>query len=404
GPMHECAIVTNTGHSFSRMGSHPNLHATESNAYGKNLDSVMPRNKIKLTCFPNGPTPETMTLDSTDAMRVQLSQNSKVVIEITQPRQLQAFESSCSAQNAFAEFEDVPRPLLPSQQRVRSLRHTVSQPNLMMTRSTSSVLGRRRSVSPDDMAFGSSKKRRADSVIGSLRDDDEAVAGIVSASTSAGAAEAAATSVVANVVRQHQQQQQTSADNGSELQIVGMDHADKTVNMVAGSNEDIGLGLRVPGFIAESPTIEALDVAKASSYVPLEDQKEFGIDYSLFTRVETAGWRILIPPNIVASFRSEDFGLTLKPNIADGLAIVSGEETVLSGKGNALLNSDCIDEVIAEEEEEEEEKQQKETDVEMLGDKDNDKCKAAVQKDQESIFPQKDVMETEEEMDELEDE
>ncbi|KAF8924180.1 hypothetical protein BGZ47_004167, partial [Haplosporangium gracile] len=67
----------------------------------------------------------------------------------------------------------------------------------------------------------------------------------------------------------------------------------------------LGPGLSLPTSSTPSvdKTVDALQVAKASSYVVLEDQKEMGIDYSLFTRVETAGWRILIPPNVVASFR-----------------------------------------------------------------------------------------------------
>jgi len=302
-----------TGRSLSRMGSHPNLYTTAttttmagSNAGVRELDSAMPRNNIKPTCFPNGaltdkttdPSPCTttsMTMDTTDARAVQLCQGSKVVIEITQPRPLlQAFEPLCSVQKPFPETEDVPRPLLLTQQKGRSLRHTVSQPNLMMmmmTRSTSSVLGRRRSVSPpdDDMAFGSSKKRRSDSVSGSVKeDDDETTTGAagINLLTPASASASAVVAAAVNAARQQQQQQESCTGNRSGLQIVGMEYEDKKMDMMTSNSKDIGLGVRVPsetGGMVESPTIEALSVAKASSYAPLEEQKELGIDYSLFT-------------------------------------------------------------------------------------------------------------------------
>ncbi|KAG0230525.1 hypothetical protein BGX31_005807 [Mortierella sp. GBA43] len=397
-----------TSRSLSRVGSYPNLYSTASNASNGDLDSAMPRNRIRLTCFPNrssdtsstaNETSTTTTLDPTDAMAVQLSQSSKVVIEITQPRALQAFTG----------FEDVPEPLFhPSQQRMRTLRHTVSQPNLMMSRSTSSVLGRRRSASPDDMSFGSSKKRRADSVSGSAKDDDEVDARLGSqtpVSTSAAVAEAAAAAVVAaaaNAARQQQQQQQQKSpkDNGTDIPIVGMD-------MIAGNTKDVGLGVSVLSVVEptiDSPTIEALGVAKASSYVPLEDQKEMGIDYSLFTRVETAGWRILIPPNVVASFRSEDFGLTLKPKIAQGLDSVLGEDGVLGhqeddvSKDTVLMNPETRCEAIVEEEKQQQQQQQQQ---EILQDEE----RAINQKDQETSSPNENITESdEEEMDELEDE
>ncbi|KAF9349316.1 hypothetical protein BGX34_001858 [Mortierella sp. NVP85] len=348
-----------------------------------------------------------MTMDTTDARAVQLCQSSKVVIEITQPRPLQAFEPLCSVQKPFSEFEDVLRPLLLAQQqqqqqeRRRSLRHTVSQPNLMMmmtTRSTSSVLGRRRSASPpgDDMAFGSSKKRRADSFSGSVKEEGggggettTGAAGITlltpasaSASASAAVAEAAA---AANVARQQQQQQQqqqqvSCTDNGSGLQIVGVGYEDK-MDMMTSNSKEIGLGVCVPsetGGMIESPTIDALRVAKAFSYEPLEEQKGLGIDSSLFTRVETAGWRILIPPNVMASFRSEDFGLTLKPKTEEEDGLASSEL--------------------------EERPQGLDTDNDMLDDEEKEICKLAVREEQEDdVSSGGNVMEAEEEMDELED-
>lgn len=118
----------------------------------------------------------------------------------------------------------------------------------------------------------------------------------MSSSSSSAAATAAAAAVVAAAAASA-----AASSSGSILQLVGVDYP-------SSSKEGLGLGLS-----SSSPAIEALAVARASSYVPLEEQKELGIDYSLFTRVETAGWRILIPPNVTASFRSEDFGLLLKP-------------------------------------------------------------------------------------------
>ncbi|KAF9433145.1 hypothetical protein BGZ76_009833 [Entomortierella beljakovae] len=306
----------NLGQPLTRTSSHPNLYGSSLSS-SKELSSSIPRNAIKLTCFPNINSSENAThmiptstsLNTSDAVAMKLAQSSKVVIEITQPRDLQAFKPTRSS--SFSVFESVPGPL--NKQVQRPLRHAASQPNLL-ARSASSVLGRRRSVSPDGLAFGSSKKRRADSVTGSTRDDDETPM----SSSSVTAAEAAAAAVVAAAASAARQQNSTRASPSEGLQIVGLDYSEDKRN-----EKEIGLGVQVPSnyddreqdSAVDSPTIEALGVAKASSYVPLEEQKELGIDYSLFTRVETAAWRILIPPNVVASFRSEDFGLTLKPKV-----------------------------------------------------------------------------------------
>ncbi|KAF9958090.1 hypothetical protein BGZ72_000895 [Mortierella alpina] len=282
------------GPSLVRSSSNPNLYSTcmSSATSSKDLNSVLPRNTIKLTCFPNAasPTnladtpPSTIALDTSNALALQLSKSSKVVIEITQPRGVQAFEHSPRS-SMFTAFNQTPGPL------VRSIRHSVSHPNLL--------------------------KRRADPLL-SVRDDEgdeDSTSTMTSASASAAAAEAAAAAVVAaaaNAARRQNSTLNTPAPGG--LQIVGVDF----VGNKADGHKEIGLGVQVPncGSIT-SPALEALDVAKASSYTALEDQKELGIDYSQFTRVETAGWRILIPPNVVASFRSEDFGLVLKPKVEE---------------------------------------------------------------------------------------
>ncbi|KAF9922264.1 hypothetical protein FBU30_007672 [Linnemannia zychae] len=316
------------GQSIRRLGSSPNLYTSAntttspllSSSSPKDLNSALPRNAIKLTCFPSAVTAAT-TMDDpnsasaiagNDDLDMKMSQSSKVVIEITQPRS--TFDRSSSS--PLSGFEEVPRPLLLSAPsgdvpRHRSLRHTVSQPNLLVRNSSSVLERRRRSVSPpsnsrgniegDEEGFGSSKKRRADSL---SRDDNSATTTIPSSSSVAEAAAAAVVAAAANAARQN---------TASGIQIIGnqQDYSKKEI---------VGLGVvmdhedgRNSTSGCPSPLIEALDVAKSPSYVSLEDQKELGIDYSLFTRVETAAWRILIPPNVTASFRSEDFGLTLKP-------------------------------------------------------------------------------------------
>ncbi|KAF9956631.1 hypothetical protein BGZ70_009810 [Mortierella alpina] len=314
------------GHSLVRSSSNPNLYSTSmsSATSSKDLNSVLPCNTIKLTCFPNAtsPTnladspPSTVALDTSNALALQLSKSSKVVIEITQPRGVQAFEHSPRSSTLTA-FNQTPGPL------VRSIRHSASHPNLLV-RSASSILGRRRSASPDGDeydSYGASKKRRAEPLLTVRVGDDEGDGTIpmTTASASAAAAEAAAAAVVAAAASAARRQNSnkeaclnTPALGG--LQIVGVDF---TGNKADG-HKAIGLGVQVPncGSIT-SPALEALDIAKASSYTALEDQKELGIDYSQFTRVETAGWRILIPPNVVASFRSEDFGLVLKPKVEE---------------------------------------------------------------------------------------
>ncbi|KAF8979988.1 hypothetical protein BGZ46_004781 [Entomortierella lignicola] len=338
----------NPGHSLTRANSHPDLYG----ASLSNSKDLMPRNSIKLTCFPNVTSPTNLTgkppmstdLDSSDAVAVKLSQSSKVIIEITQPHNLQAFKPSRSS--SFSAFEDVPDPL--NHQTQRTLRHTVSQPNLL-SRSSNSVLGRRRSVSPDGHDFGSSKKRRADSVISSPHGDEDSMSGM---NSSTAAAEAAAAAVVAAAASAARQQSSTPRLNNAVSpsegpQILGMDC---TEDERYETSKEIGLGVQVPSthgerkgheHALEPANIEALGVARASSFVPLDEQKELGIDYSLFTRVETAAWRILIPPNVVASFRSEDFGLTLKPKL-DSLAIEADVANLSLGRDD---NDDKIESV-----------------------------------------------------------
>lgn len=316
------------GQSIRRLGSSPNLHtagsmtASSSLTSAKDLNSALPRNAIKLTCFPSAVTAsKDSPLDSQatgsaaagDDLDMKMSQSSKVVIEITQPRS--TFDRSSSSSSSSG-FDDVPRPLLLSASTGhprRTLRHAVSQPNLLVRNSSSVLERRRRSVSPSDSGrgvdgnsgedgFGSSKKRRADSL---SRDEDVLVTSTPSSSSVAEAAAAAVVAAAANAARQN------SSSTGG-VQIIGQDCSKKeVVGLGVVMDDDTAANTSTNG--CNSPMINALDVAKASSYVSLEDQKELGIDYSLFTRVETAAWRILIPPNVTASFRSEDFGLTLKP-------------------------------------------------------------------------------------------
>ncbi|KAF9135789.1 hypothetical protein BGW39_000086 [Mortierella sp. 14UC] len=312
------------GQSIRRLGSSPNIYtaATPSSPtlFAKDLSSALPRNAIKLTCFPSAVTAEHNQASAgaapaavEDDLDMKMSQSSKVVIEITQPR------STLDRSSTLTEFDDVPRPLLLSASSSsagprRALRHAVSQPNLLVRNSSSVLERRRRSVSPPgrggvnegDEGFGSSKKRRADS----LSRDEDVVVIATTPSSSSSVAEAAAAAVVAAAANAARQCNNSSAAGGG-VQIIGHDYSKEEV---------VGLGVVMDegqvNSTCNSPMIDALDVAKASSYVSLEDQKELGIDYSLFTRVETAAWRILIPPNVTASFRSEDFGLTLKPKAA----------------------------------------------------------------------------------------
>ncbi|KAF9903289.1 hypothetical protein EC991_004017 [Linnemannia zychae] len=337
---------TGLGQSIRRLGSSPNLYtaanggsmtATSSSPSfsAKDLNSVLPRNAIKLTCFPSAVTAEHSQVAAgaapaakEDDLDMKMSQSSRVVIEITQPR------STFDRSSTISGFDDVPRPLLLSAASSsgprRALRHAVSQPNLLVRNSSSVLERRRRSVSPPGRSdvdggedgFGSSKKRRADS----LSRDEDVVVMATTPSSSSSVAEAAAAAVVAAAANAARQSNSSSAAGGS-VQIIGHDYSKKEV---------VGLGVvmdddQVNDSTCSSPMIDALDVARASSYVSLEDQKELGIDYSLFTRVETAAWRILIPPNVTASFRSEDFGLTLKPKAISDAASLASPVTTSGG-------------------------------------------------------------------------
>ncbi|KAG0283601.1 hypothetical protein BGZ96_012014 [Linnemannia gamsii] len=336
------------GQSIRRLGSSPNLYtagsmaASSSPSSAKDLDCALPRNAIKLTCFPSAVTASkdspfdsqaTSSAVADDDLEMKMSQSSKVVIEITQPRS--AFDRSASS-SSLSGFDDVPRPLLLSASSGhprRALRHAVSQPNLLVRNSSSVLERRRRSVSPSDSGrgadgnsgedgFGSSKKRRADSL---SRDEDAFVTSAPSSSSVAEAAAAAVVAAAANAARQN-------GSSAGSVQIIGQDYSKKeVVGLGVVMDDDTAAGSSTNG--SNSPMIDALDVAKASSYVSLEDQKELGIDYSLFTRVETAAWRILIPPNVTASFRSEDFGLTLKPKAISEAAASASLESPTSIAG-----------------------------------------------------------------------
>ncbi|KAG0364024.1 hypothetical protein BGX24_004807 [Mortierella sp. AD032] len=347
------------GQSIRRLGSSPNLYSVASgnssmtatssspSSSDKDLNSALPRNAIKFTCFPSAVTAATTSKDSSvlehnqasagtavvdDDLNMKMSQSSKVIIEITQPR-------SNFGRSSMSGFDDVPRPLLlsasSSSEPRRALRHAVSQPNLLVRNSSSVLERRRRSVSPSgsngvdggEDGFGSSKKRRADS----LSRDDDVVVIATTPSSSSSVAEAAAAAVVAAAANAARQNNINSSTEGSGVQIIGHDNSRKEV---------VGLGVVMDddqvnnSTACSSPMIDALDVAKASSYVSLEDQKELGIDYSLFTRVETAAWRILIPPNVTASFRSEDFGLTLKPKAISDVASLASPLIASSAGGS----------------------------------------------------------------------
>jgi len=200
------------------------------------------------------------------------------------------------------------------------------------------------------MSFGSSKKRRADSLSG-VRDEmdsDEATdsKSVPSASERApkvASAQAAAAAVIAAAAN-------ATADSNAGLQVIGLNYTSPNNEQGTDSSQPSrSKYLQVPGrttTTVDSPTLEALQVAQASSYVLLEDQKELGIDYSTFTRVETVGWRILIPPTVVASFRSEDFGLMLKPKSESDIAEVAISTVDESAKEAAMTEHPEIEETI----------------------------------------------------------
>ncbi|KAF8940416.1 hypothetical protein BGZ58_006560 [Dissophora ornata] len=360
------------GQSLSRSSSNQNLYSTSlqqhqyqythqqpqrhiyqqqqsssfirSNSGARDLNAAMPGNAIKLTCFPNyhsktstNPSPTTKILDTSEAMALQLSQSSKIVIEIRQPRLIQSYSNSISGNNSSSTGGNDAA----ADQDSKSMHRSNSQSNLQHARPSSTVLGYRRSPSPDRLDFGgsSSKKRRADSDSvpsgGSGSSDSSSCDSVnnekmSSSSSSSSVAEAAAAAVVAAAAAAAAAQSSSQGPNSSStpasssaIQMFGIDYLTKTEDSKDGEGRGgVGLGLSTAA-LTSSPTIEALQVAKSSSYALLEDQKEMGIDYSLFTRVETAGWRILIPPNVVASFRSEDFGLMLKPK---GVDVVEDQE------------------------------------------------------------------------------
>ncbi|KAG0043684.1 hypothetical protein BGZ83_011135 [Gryganskiella cystojenkinii] len=328
------------GHALSRASSHQNLYMTRSEhqqqynssnsqrSYrpiapmesSSNLDRAMPgKSAIKLTCFPNTSHSPSMThelppipssqhaLDSSEAMSMRLEQTSKLVIEITQPSFMQSYGSNTANNH-------------------KMVHKAASQPNLkrtplhQATGSSSPVFTTRLSASPYDSmdieGGAASKKRRSDDsdASPSRRNSDESNKGTSTMAEAAVAALAAAANAATSDVSTLTLPASSSLSaSSSGIQIFGVDYLNK---------KDIGLGLSTTPSSMPSPAIEALKVAQASSYVKVEDQKELGVDYSLFTRVETAGWRILIPPNVIASFRSEDFGLMLRPK---GLNVENNE-------------------------------------------------------------------------------
>lgn len=211
---------------------------------------------------------------------------------------------------------------------------------------SSSVLGRRRSASPldDNQDYNSSNKRRAVSVTGKEGDEE---------ASEPSAAEAAAAAVVAAAAAASGSISPPEKTSMGGLQIIGVDFTDK-------SGPTKGLGLLMdtttPTYVlsgadTSSPSIAALGVARASSYAAVEDQKELGIDYSLFTRVETAGWRILIPPNVTASFQSDDFGLVLKPKGPPSDVTLGGasEEDAQSGSRRSSDGGQSVEDSASDE-------------------------------------------------------
>ncbi|KAF9912701.1 hypothetical protein EC991_009437 [Linnemannia zychae] len=333
---------------------------------------------IKMTCFPNALSktsspPTAKTIDSSEHMALPLSQCSKIVIEICQPRNAQAYTSgvtlptSTQQQQEGSKKEEETGPI---DQQKRTVASSLAHHHL--ARSSSSIIGHRRSASRDLVNYGACKKRRADSVDDAggavsrsekdsleeededqLQDGDEGDAvheyqedgedkkGSSTMAEGAAAAAVVAAAVAAQASKPTASVDASGADAGSTIQVFGVDYLaqNQQADKKYPSSGLLGLGLGLPSSSTSSNSamdtaVDALQVARASSYVVLEDQKEMGVDYSLFTRVETAGWRILIPPNVVASFRSEDFGLMLKPKgLVDEIDMLEGEVGVSSGSG-----------------------------------------------------------------------
>ncbi|KAF9979539.1 hypothetical protein BGZ75_009575 [Mortierella antarctica] len=328
------------GPAMRRSNSSQNLYSTSQQHHGLSHHQQQQQqhqyhhhsqyspNNIKLTCFPNSqsknPSSATVqTLETSQAMAMQVSQSSKIVIEIRQPRLLQSYASATNLREQLkrSASDDDEHPTV-NAHHGRTLHRATSHPNLSLAHAQSSVLGHRRSASPDEMDFGASKKRRADTDVAAVDKDED---GRVTCTTAASVPATAKSEGGGGLV-------------GSTVQVFGMDYlaqsgAESCINKVEGLGLDLGLA-------TTSPNVEALGVAKASSYVVLEDQKEMGIDYSLFTRVETAGWRILIPPNVVASFRSEDFGLMLKPKGLEEVEELEGQDSGHEEEGEGAIESE----------------------------------------------------------------
>ncbi|KAG0212876.1 hypothetical protein BGX31_001377 [Mortierella sp. GBA43] len=304
-------------------------HSLRESYHASDLNSAMPRSSIKMTCYPNSNgnnnnnnqasskppsgAPLTTTLDSSEATAMQLNDTSRIVIEIRQPRSLQSYGSvnNLRDQVKISGNVDVPgRDFAKSMMMYRSTSH----PNLQLARASSHAIVSRRSPSPErrrsedreDISGPSTKKRKAETNPHHHHDEPSSAAAVTGPSPA--------------------------------IQVIGVDYLAR--NDEGTKDGAVGLGFSTQQgnkTLTSSPSIEALRVAKGSSYGPVEDQKEMGIDYSSFTRVETAGWRILIPPNVVASFRSEDFGLMLKP---EGLE--EDEATAAATAAAAVKNGEEI--------------------------------------------------------------
>ena len=357
---------------------------------------------IKMTCFPNAlsktsthPSPTIKTMDSSEHMALPLSQCSKIVIEIHQPRNAQAYTSPVSLAPTGASATQQQQEQVDSKKELglpAELRKT-SMAAAHLARSSSSIIGHRRSASRDLVSYGACKKRRADSVedAGGFRSErdsleekdedaeqqeDEDINGDEDEKATGSVGEAAAAVVVAVATAQSNTKKSVDVDVGEErsspeisnsadpdaIQVFGIDYlAQHQQQPDKKSTGLLGLGLGLPSSPSSSvdKNVDALQVARASSYVVLEDQKEMGVDYSLFTRVETAGWRILIPPNVVASFRSEDFGLMLKPKgLADADMQDQHDAAPTQEQEHQHMQKEVLGEKVLREDEEEQEEEE----------------------------------------------
>ncbi|KAF8924539.1 hypothetical protein BGZ47_003947, partial [Haplosporangium gracile] len=125
---------------------------------------------IKMTCFPNAlsktsipSSPTTKTMDSSEHAALPVSQCSKIVIEIHQPRNAQAYTSAVSLTPTGTTTQQQEQAGSKKESGLPVELRKTSAAAARLARSSSSIIGHRRSASRDLVSYGACKKRRADS-------------------------------------------------------------------------------------------------------------------------------------------------------------------------------------------------------------------------------------------------